>query len=169
MFALVNFSAGVTICEGFRLEHGVPWSARRELAAHGVANGAAMLVGSPPIGASLSRSVVQKLAGAATPRAGLFVGLCGVLLLPRVAPMLAPAPKATLAAIVVAAVADGVVYPAFAIGALRERELEGLLVFCATAAGCLAVSPMAGLVGGTALELVIRGARRALAAPAKAD
>ena len=39
----------------------------------------------------------------------------------------------------------------------RKRELEGLLVFCATAAGCLAVSPMAGLVGGTALDLELNG------------
>eukprot|EP00968_Pinguiococcus_pyrenoidosus_P016868 scaffold1638_cov258-Pinguiococcus_pyrenoidosus.AAC.92 len=74
LFAIIKFSATVSICSAFEKE-GMPWNANRELMAQGVSCLAAGATGSPPVGASLSRSEVQKMLGASSNLAGLTNGL----------------------------------------------------------------------------------------------
>ena len=66
--------------------------------------------GSPPVGASLSRSEVQKMLGASSVVSGIVNGLVLVFLLPAAA-LLADAPKAVLASIVIASVIKKVLMP----------------------------------------------------------
>lgn len=75
------------------------WDATRELAAQGVANVAAGLTGGQPVGGSLSRSLVTRLANAHSPRAAAVNGCCLLGLLPLLW-VVAEAPKCVLAAVV---------------------------------------------------------------------
>lgn len=152
VYAIISFASCSAICEGFKTEGGPEWSASRELFAHGISNVAAMFVGSPPIGASLSRSVVQKLAGAQTQMAGAFAGLTAIFLLPNVAPYLRAAPKATLAGIVVTGVINGVIWPEKFVKAVKSGDFPTAVVTFVTAVSFLAVGPTASLIGGSALH-----------------
>jgi len=152
VYALISFASCSAICEGFKNDDGVDWSANRELGAHGISNLAAMVVGSPPIGASLSRALVQKLAGARTAMAGAFAGLTAIALLPSAAPYLATAPKATLAGIVVTAVLESVVWPKAFVSAVKAGDVAKGGVIAATAVTFLAVGPTTSLIGGSGLH-----------------
>ena len=78
--------------------------------------------------------------------AGGLAGLTAMFVLPLAAPLLAPAPKAALAGVVVAAVAGGVVWPKELVAAATARDARATFVFVATAGVCVAVSPTAGLI-----------------------
>ena len=84
---------------GGRQENGLAWDANRELFAQGVANLAAGLTGCQPVGGSLSRSLVTRLANAHSSRAAAVNGCCLLCLLPLLW-VVAEAPKCVLAAVV---------------------------------------------------------------------
>jgi SulP family sulfate permease len=79
------------------------WNPNREFVSQGVANIVSGLSGGFPVGASFSRTAVNRLAGAQTQWSSAITGLVVVLLLPFT-PALAFLPKVTLGAIVITSV-----------------------------------------------------------------
>ena len=103
--AVVGFAEPAAIARTFAGEQPGRWNPNRELVSQGAANLAAGLVGTFPVGGSFSRSSLNKLAGAKTRWSGLVTGLGALAFLPF-AGLLAPLPKAVLAAVVMAAVVN---------------------------------------------------------------
>lgn len=108
--AAVNFLQTVGVASSFASEDGVAWSPTRELLAQGVANAAAGVTGSAPVGGSLSRSLVARASGATSRLCGAVTALCWIFALPWTS-VVAPTPKAALSAVVVGAVLRGVARP----------------------------------------------------------
>jgi MFS superfamily sulfate permease-like transporter len=68
LFAAVNFLSIMGIASGFEAEDDIPWSAKREMVAQGIACGVAAAVGSAPVSGSMSRSLVSvRLGGIVIP------------------------------------------------------------------------------------------------------
>lgn len=104
IFALVDFMQIVSV-----VDEG-PYS--RELAGQGVGCIVSGMAGSAPVGGSLSRSLVAKMAGASSQMTGLVSGMVTMALAsPAIAILLSPMPKAILAAVVLAAVLPSVAFP----------------------------------------------------------
>lgn len=102
-YACVDFLAIISV---------VPDGPPQELAGQGVACVVSGMVGSAPIGGSLSRSLVADVAKPTSPLMGFTSGVATVILaFPQVGILLAPMPKAVLAAVVLAACLPGVMYP----------------------------------------------------------
>merc|ERR1711879_748356 len=102
-FACVDFLAIISV---------VPDGPPNELAGQGVGCVVSGMVGSAPIGGSLSRSMVAQMTGAASPLMGLVSGIATLILaFPQVGALLAPMPKAVLAAVVLAACLPTVINP----------------------------------------------------------
>ena len=137
---------------------GQRWSARRECGSAGVANVAAAVSGSFPVGGSFSRSSLNRLAGARTRWSGLVTGATVLAFLPF-ADVLAPLPRATLGGVVIAAVV-GLVKPRQLLGMARSSQSNAVVAwvtFCAT----LALSPRVeqGVLVGILVSLAV-GLRR---------
>lgn len=148
LFAAVDFLQTVSVCGAFETEDGIEWSPNRELAAQGAACVASGLVGGGPCGASLSRSLLARVCGAKSPKAGFFHGLAAILLLPLLAgPVLPKVPKAALSSVVLVAVAPSVLYPKPII------QLSGPPKFVAigTAVASILTDPATGFLCGLAL------------------
>lgn len=103
VIGLVGFSEASAIARSFATKDGRRWSADREFVSQGMANIAAGLVGGMPVGASFSRSAINRTAGARSPWSGVVTGVLVLVALPF-ADVLASLPQAVLAGIIVAAV-----------------------------------------------------------------
>lgn len=110
VIGLVGFSEASAIARSFATQSGRRWNADREFVSQGVANIAAGLVGGMPVGASFSRSAINRAAGASSPWSGVVTGVLVLVALPF-AGVIADLPKAVLAGIIIAAVL-GLVDPA---------------------------------------------------------
>jgi SulP family sulfate permease len=104
VIALLGFAEASSIARTYAALERKRWNANREFLSQGVANLAAGLFGGFPIGASFSRSALNRLAGAKTNMSGLVTGLAVLAFLP-LSFLLEPLPQAVLAAIVIIAVA----------------------------------------------------------------
>jgi SulP family sulfate permease len=104
VIALVGFAEPTSIARTFAIQERKRWDPDRELTSQGAANLVAGLAGGFPVGGSFSRSALNRLAGARTRLSGLITGLAVLAFLPM-AGLLAPLPKAVLAAIVIGSVA----------------------------------------------------------------
>jgi len=103
VIGLVGFSEASAIARSFATESGRRWDADREFISQGVANIASGLVGGMPVGASFSRSAINRTAGATSAWSGVVTGALVLVALPF-ADVLAALPEAVLAGIIVAAV-----------------------------------------------------------------
>ena len=103
LIALVGFAEPAAIARTFASMDRPRWDANRAMLSQGVANVAAGLSGGFPVGASFSRSALSRLAGTQTRWSGAVTGIAVLLFIP-VAWVLAPLPKAVLAAIVIASI-----------------------------------------------------------------
>ena len=103
VIALLGFAEASSIARTYAALERKHWDANREFVSQGVANVAAGAFGGLPIGASFSRSALNRLAGASTNMSGLFTGLAVLAFLPF-AFLLGPLPQAVLAATVIVAV-----------------------------------------------------------------
>jgi SulP family sulfate permease len=116
VIALVGFAEPAAIARTYAAKDRQVWDADRELVSQGVANVAAGLSGGFPVGGSWSRTAITRLAGGRTRWSGAVAGIAVLLLIP-VAGVLAAIPRASLAAIVIAAVVPLVrVAPLVALG-----------------------------------------------------
>jgi SulP family sulfate permease len=104
VIALLGFAEAASIARSYAAIERKRWDANREFVAQGLANVAAAFSGGFPVGASFSRSALNRLAGARTSFSAVVTGLTVLVLLPA-AGVLSPLPQAVLAAIVIVAVA----------------------------------------------------------------
>jgi len=155
LFSVVNFLAIISVCGAFESEAGLAWSPPRELFAQGVACVAGGIGGAAPVGGSLSRSLLARKVGATSSLTAIFNGVMFITMLPF-AGVLAPTPKSTLAAIVIAAVYKGVLDPK------ELMAFKGQAAVCgwATAAACTLIDPSTGFGIGLAISLVAETRRR---------
>ena len=158
LIALVGFAEPASIARVFADEDGQRWSANREFVSQGVANLAAAVSGSFPVGGSFSRSSLNRLAGARTRWSGLVTGITVLVFLPF-ADVLAPLPRATLGGVVIAAVV-GLVRPRRLLGMARISPADAVVAWV-TFFATLALSPRVeqGVLVGILVSLAV-GLRR---------
>ncbi len=103
VIAFLGFIEASSIARTYAAQERTRWDADREFVSQGMGNLAAGAFGGFPVGASFSRSALNRLAGAKTNMSGLGAG-CTVLLFLPLGFLLAPLPRSVLAAIVIVAV-----------------------------------------------------------------
>lgn len=101
VIAIVGFAEPAAIARRYAAAERRHWDPDREFVGQGLANLAAGLAGGFPAGGSLSRSALNRAAGATSRWSGAVTGLVVLLLLPLVG-LLSPLPKAVLAGLVIA-------------------------------------------------------------------
>jgi len=143
-FASVDFLGIVSVADNVPLG--------RELFGQGIGCLVSGVAGSAPVGGSLSRSLVAKMTGASSPVAGFVAGLATMALAaPALAGLLAPTPKAILAAVVLAAVLPSVVYPKDMM-AFKGRSA---IVGWSTTACTVLADPTKGFVAGLIVHILL--------------
>jgi SulP family sulfate permease len=105
VIALVGFAEAASISRTFAAQDREPWDPNREFIGQGLANVASGLSGGLPVGASFSRSSINRFAGATSRWSGAVTGAVVLAFLP-IAFVLAPLPRAILSAIVISTVAS---------------------------------------------------------------
>lgn len=138
VLALVGFGEAASIGRDFAAKARRPWQPGREFVSQGVANLAAGLFAGFPVGASFSRSALNRLLGATSRWSGFITGLVLLALLP-LAGALETLPLATLAGIILAA-AWSLVRPQELWDVARASRSQGV-VAAGTFALTLALSP----------------------------
>jgi len=103
VISVIGFAEGVSISRVFASEDRQRWNADREFLSKGVACVVAAFTGGLPVGGSLSRTSVNRLAGAKSRWSGLVTGVAVLCFLPF-ATVLGALPRAVLAGIVIAAI-----------------------------------------------------------------
>lgn len=146
--ALLSYAESIAAARQFAGMRGYEVDANRELIAVGAANVGAGLAQGFPIDASVSRTTVGERMGQLSQLAGLLNAGLVVLAIVALGEFFADLPKATLAAIVIAAVAP----------LIRTTELRRLwrldTVDFALAVLCLVGVLLAGVLGGIVIALV---------------
>ena len=135
VISVIGFAEGVSISRVFASEDRQRWDADREFLSKGMANVVAALSGGLPVGGSLSRTSVNRLAGARSRWSGLVTGVAVLAFLPF-APILGALPRAVLSGIVIAAIWKLV----------RPRALLGIWTVSPIQAGVAWVTFVATLV-----------------------
>ncbi|MDZ7706918.1 MAG: SulP family inorganic anion transporter [Trueperaceae bacterium] len=138
VLALVGFSEAASIGRDLAARARRPWNPDREFVAQGVANLGAGAFGGFPVGASFSRSAVNRMAGATSRWSGFVTGLTLLAALPA-ASLLAPLPKATLAGVILGAVSS-LIRPGDVLTVLRASRSQGVIAMT-TFALTLALAP----------------------------
>ena len=105
VIAVVGFAEPASIARRYAAMDRHPWDSNREFVGQGLANLAAGVAGSFPVGGSFSRTGLNRMSGARTRWSGAFTGLVVLLVLPFVG-LLASLPMAVLAGLVIGAVAS---------------------------------------------------------------
>jgi SulP family sulfate permease len=103
VISVIGFAEGVSISRLFASQERQRWDADREFLSKGLANVVAGMTGGLPVGGSLSRTSVNRLAGAESRWSGLVTGVAVLCFLPF-AQVLEALPRAVLSAIVIAAI-----------------------------------------------------------------
>jgi len=104
VIALLGFAEATSIARRYAALDRTRWDADREFVSQGAANIAAGMFGGFPVGASFFRSALNRLAGARSSASSLVTGLTVLAFLP-LGFLLAPLPRAVLAATVIIAIA----------------------------------------------------------------
>ncbi|CAO3591103.1 unnamed protein product [Absidia cylindrospora] len=126
----------------------------QEIIAIGFTNIWASFFGAYPSTGSFSRSAIKARSGVKTPIAGIFSGLVVVLSLYALTPAFYYIPDATLAAVVIHAVADLVSGPSY-IQRLASVSLWELFVFCVTVIVTFFTTVEYGIYASVGLSIVI--------------
>ena len=117
VISVVGFAEGVSISRLFASQERQRWEADREFLSKGIGNLVAGLTAGLPVGGSLSRTSVNRIAGARSRWSGLVTGVTVLLVLPF-ASVLEPLPRAVLSGIVLTAI-WGLVRPKAVLGLWR--------------------------------------------------
>jgi SulP family sulfate permease len=149
---LVGFADQILTARSFAGRHGQHVRADQELLAMGLANVAAGITQSFPIGASGSRTAVNDQTGGRTQLSGLFGAAAVVLVLLWLTAPIRYLPAATLGAVIVGA-AVGLVDPR-AWSALRRSGRAELLIAATTTLGVVLVGVLEALTVAVALSLI---------------
>ncbi|CAG9773670.1 unnamed protein product [Ceutorhynchus assimilis] len=147
---LVGILENIAVCKAF--SNGKPIDATQELIAIGTSNIMNSFIQSFPGTGSLSRSAVNNASGVRTPLGGLYTGILVILALLFFTPYFFYIPKATLAAIIIAAVVFmvevKVVKPMW-----RSKKSDFFLAI-ATFVSCLILPLEQGIVVGIGINLI---------------
>jgi SulP family sulfate permease len=138
VIAVVGFAEASAIARTFATSDRTNWDPNREFVSQGMANLAAGAVGGFPVGGSLSRSSLNRFAGARTQWSGAISGLTVLAALPFVS-LVSSLPKAVLGTIVIGSIV-GFLHP----GPVLELRHYSRLQFAVSAATfvlTLALSP----------------------------
>lgn len=146
--ALLAYAESIAAARQFAGMRGYEVDANRELIAVGAANVGAGLAQGFPIDASVSRTTVGERLGQRSQLAGLLNAGLVVLAIVALGGFFADLPKATLAAIVIAAV-----LPLLRTGALRRLWRLDVVDF-ALAVLCLVGVLLAGVLGGIVIAVI---------------
>ncbi|XP_060522922.1 sodium-independent sulfate anion transporter isoform X2 [Cylas formicarius] len=147
---LVGLLEDIAICKAF--SNGKPIDATQELLAVGLSNVVNSFVQSFPGSGSLSRSAVNNASGVRTPLGGLYTGVLVIVALLFFTPYFYFIPKATLAAVIIAAVIFmvevKVVKPMW-----RSKKSDFFLAIV-TFVACLVLPLELGILVGIGINLV---------------
>lgn len=154
VIALIGFTEAAAIASVYAAEDREAWNPSREFISQGAANIASGLSGGFPVGGSFSRSSVNHIAGARTRWSGAVTGIAVLVFIPF-AGLLEALPTATLAAVVVTAVAR-LIRPQDVLRIWRRSRPQGT-VAGVTLAATLILSPRIDLavLVGIALAVVV--------------
>ena len=154
VIALIGFVEASSIARTYATLDRKPWNANREFLGQGVANLAAGAFGGFPVGASFSRSALNRLAGARTTASGLVTGLVVLLFLPF-GFLVAHLPQSVLAATVLVAVVPLVRFRPF-LEVFRASRIQ-FSITITTFVLTLALSPHVerAVIAGAVLSIVI--------------
>jgi SulP family sulfate permease len=159
LFALVGFVESVSVARTLAARRGERIDADRELLGLGAANLSSGVSGGFPVTGGFARSVVNFDAGARSPLAGVGAAAGLALVAMAAAPLLAPMPRAILAATVIVAVAQLVdLHPLQRARAYARGDFAAGL---ATLLLTLGFGVEAGLAAGTALAVLLHLQRAA--------
>ena len=153
VIAFVGFAEPAAIARTLAAQDRQPWDASRDLTAQGVANIVSGVSGSFPIGGSLGRSALNRMAGARTRWSGAFTGLVVLAALPLMF-LVEPLPRAVLGAIVAVVVFK--LIRLVAIARLWAISPLQMLIAAGTLLATLATAPRIerGVLIGVALSVV---------------
>jgi SulP family sulfate permease len=154
VIALAGFVEASSIGRTYAALERKRWNANREFIAQGVSNLGAGMLGGFPVGASFTRSALNRLAGAKTNLSSLVTGLAVFAFLP-LGFLLGPLPRSALAAIVIVSVA-GLVRPLPVLRLARLSKPQ-FLVAAVTFALTLALAPHIeqAVLAGVALAFAV--------------
>ena len=105
VIALIGFVEATSIARTYAVLQRARWDPNREFISQGAANLGAGMLGGFPVGASFSRSALNRLAGAKTSLSAVVTGLVVFVFLPF-GFLLSPLPRSVLAAIVIVSVVE---------------------------------------------------------------
>jgi SulP family sulfate permease len=138
VIALIGFVETSSIARTYAALERRRWDANREFISQGIANVGAGMLGGFPVGASFSRSALNRLAGAKTSVSAFVTGLAVFAFLP-LGFLLGPLPRAALAVIIIVTVA-GLIRPLPVLRLARLSKPQ-FLVAATTLALTLALAP----------------------------
>ncbi len=153
LISLVGFLESVSVAKSLASKRRQKIDANQELIALGAANIGASLTGGYPVTGGFSRSLVNFAAGAVTPLASIITAVLIALTVLLFTPLLYFLPKATLAAIIVVAVANLIDLKTF-----REAWVYNKADAASLAATFLAVLTLGvefGIVAGAGLSIAL--------------
>jgi sulfate permease, SulP family len=162
---LVGFAEGLGAAKTYAARHHYEVDANRELLGLGAANLGAGLSSGMVVNGSLSKTAVNGSAGARSQVSGLVVAALTILTLLFLTGLFEQLPKATLAAVVIAAVVELVDVPAlvdlYRVATRRLRGIYGVaarpdfIAALAALAGVLVFDTLPGLFIGIAVSLLL--------------
>jgi SulP family sulfate permease len=154
VIAIVGFAEAAAIARTYAAAERRRWDPNREFLGQGLANVAAGVSGGFPVGASFSRSALNRLAGARTSFSSVVTGLAVLAFLP-LSSVLSPLPQAVLATIVIIAVVPLVrVVPLLRLWSYsKPQAVVGLTTFGLTLA--LAPHVERGVIIGVVLAVAL--------------
>ncbi|XP_055588367.1 sodium-independent sulfate anion transporter [Uranotaenia lowii] len=147
---LIALMENIAICKAF--SNGKPVDATQELIAIGMANIANSFVQGFPGTGSLSRSAVNNASGVRTPMGNIYTGALVILSLLFFTPYFSYIPKATLAAIIIAAVVFMVEVKV--VKPMWRTKKSDLVPGLGTFIACLALPLEMGILLGVGLNVV---------------
>ncbi len=153
MIAIVGYVESVSIAQTLAAKRREKIDPDRELVALGAANLGASITNAMPVTGGLSRSIVNFDAGARTPAAGAFTAAGIALALLFLTPLFFYLPRATLAAIIIVAVASLLDFRALPRTWAYSRA-DGAAMG-ATIAVTLTIGVEQGLLAGVVLSLIL--------------
>lgn len=162
--ALVSFTEAMSSARTLSRRRGERWDENQELIGQGLAKLASAASGAFPVSGSFSRSALNEYAGARTAWSALFAAACVLLFVLAGTALLAPLPKAVLAAVVIVPV-TGLIDVAALRRIWRLARDDGMVALVTFAATLLAVPQLhwgvlAGLIAGLAASMLRRSQPR---------
>ncbi|MDG2283418.1 MAG: SulP family inorganic anion transporter [Longimicrobiales bacterium] len=127
VISVIGFAEGVSISRVFASEDQQYWNADREFLSKGMANVVAAVTSGLPVGGSLSRTSLNRLAGAKSRWSGLVTGVAVLAFLPF-APVLSALPRAVLSGIIIAAIWK-LVWPRDLVRVWRISPIQALVAW----------------------------------------